>query len=425
MMTRKFPKSLSGIALAAMAVAVSVAASADAATVNSASTAPVVDGVDIAMLNQEGVTHSNGKLWTDTPVLGQTFTTGNACAWLDAITVQTGTSFLATKTYSLRIGEVSSATINVIATDSATQSADVNAGDYVTFTLSSPVFLWADTAYGFDIAMTSSTTAWQTGIPYLNQNAGTNYTGGQGYSTGKNHVPGDTISLGSFDRVFHVNLTATATPLLTLRADPVTGDTAIVGFPNQDLGMSYYQVTSEGDSLDAADWTSLADQDFDGNGPADGSGNGWEEAGGSGKHSLAEAYLLGSSTIAGEQSVGLGKGYDPSIDARDLVFTYCTDTGRIVEGLVEYATSAQPGDANLDGVVDAADYIALKRNFGKAAGAKYQDGDFDLDGDVDANDLAILQANLGQAAAGATIPEPAMLSLLGMGGLAVLRRRRP
>ena len=212
---------------------------------------------------------------------------------------------------------------------------------------------------------------------------------------------------------------------LTLRVDPVTGDTTIVGDATRALSINYYQITSEGDSLDTATWTSLADQDYEGNGPADGSGNGWEEAGGVGSQALAEAYLLGNSTVGAGLSVGLGKGYDPEVDARDLVFRFRTDAGRIMDGLVEYATSARPGDANLDGVVDAADYIALKQSFGMAAGARFQNGDFDLDGDVDGDDLAILQANLGQVAAGASvIPEPATLSLAAMGALALLRRRR-
>jgi hypothetical protein len=219
-------------------------------------------------------------------------------------------------------------------------------------------------------------------------------------------------------------LTVTGGPLLTLRVDPVTGATSILGHSAQGIAINYYQITSAGDSLDSAHWSSLADQDFEGNGPANGTGNGWEEAGGAGKHALAEAFLLGSSTIGASRSVSLGSGYDAGVGAEDLVFTYRTDTGTIVEGLVEYVTSAVPGDANLDGVVDAADYIALKEGFGTASGARYRDGDFDLDGDVDWDDLAILQGSFGQGTGSiATVPEPAALSLLVLGSLAFVRRR--
>ena len=83
------------------------------------------------------------------------------------------------------------------------------------------------------------------------------------------------------------------------------------------------------------------------------------------------------------------------------------------------------GDADGDGDVDAADYIALKTNMGQATGATQAEGDFDGDGDVDWYDLQILQDNYGAgSAASGTIPEPATLGLLAFGALAVIRRRR-
>jgi hypothetical protein len=210
---------------------------------------------------------------------------------------------------------------------------------------------------------------------------------------------------------------------LILQVDTVTGATSILGDPTRVMAINYYEVTSAGDSLDAVKWSSLADQDFEGSGAPNGTGNGWEEAGGVGKHALAEAFLLGDSTIGASQSVSLGMGYDAGVGAEDLVFTYRTDAGAILNGLVEYVTLAGPGDANLDGVVDAADFIALKRSFGKASGATYQDGDFDRDRAVDRDDLVILMGSFSQGAGAATIPEPATMSLVGIAGLALLRRR--
>jgi len=211
---------------------------------------------------------------------------------------------------------------------------------------------------------------------------------------------------------------------LTLRVDPVTGATTLLGDPTRPIAINYYEITSDGDSLDSVNWSSLADQDFEGSGPPNGTGNGWEEAGGVGKHALAEAFLLGNSTIGASASVCLGRGYDAFVGAEDLVFTYLTDSGVIIEGLVEYVTSVLPGDANWDGVVDAADYIALKRSFGMASGARYQDGDFDGDHDVDWDDLVILQGSFGQGTGGTpTIPEPGSAMLLVFGAAALLRRR--
>jgi MYXO-CTERM domain-containing protein len=82
-----------------------------------------------------------------------------------------------------------------------------------------------------------------------------------------------------------------------------------------------------------------------------------------------------------------------------------------------------PGDANGDGVVDASDYIILKQHMGATTGAGASDGDFDKDGTVNWTDLQILMANFGQTQ-GADMPEPATLSLLALGGLAMIRRRR-
>jgi hypothetical protein len=211
---------------------------------------------------------------------------------------------------------------------------------------------------------------------------------------------------------------------LTLRVDPVTGDTTIVGDATRDYAIDYYQITSEGGSLDSNSWSSLADQDYEGSGPPSGFGDGWEEAGGAGSHALAEAFLLGSSPIGAGESIGLGQGYDTDVNAQDLVFKYRTEFGKIIDGLVEYATSAKPGDANLDGIVDAADYVAIKRNLGMAAGAKYGDGDFDLDGDVDWDDMGILRGALSQGGAAGTIPEPGSAALLTCGLGWLLRRRR-
>jgi hypothetical protein len=53
------------------------------------------------------------------------------------------------------------------------------------------------------------------------------------------------------------------------------------------------------------------------------------------------------------------------------------------------------GDANADGTVDSADYLTMKRNFGRTAGTKWADGDFNGDGKVSVADLKALEANFG------------------------------
>jgi hypothetical protein len=83
------------------------------------------------------------------------------------------------------------------------------------------------------------------------------------------------------------------------------------------------------------------------------------------------------------------------------------------------------GDANGDLVVDAADYIAMKQNFGMT-GAEWKDGDFDYDTDVDWDDLQILMANFGTRIlpVAPAIPEPGSVMLLMFGAAALLRRRK-
>ena len=94
-----------------------------------------------------------------------------------------------------------------------------------------------------------------------------------------------------------------------------------------------------------------------------------------------------------------------------------------------------PGDADLDGDVDAYDIqqILAADSFMKGTGWSWGDGDFDGDGDVDSDDVQLIlatglydQGPYGPALAamaGDSIPEPATLSLLAIGGLVLLRKK--
>jgi len=55
------------------------------------------------------------------------------------------------------------------------------------------------------------------------------------------------------------------------------------------------------------------------------------------------------------------------------------------------------GDANVDGIVDASDYIALKMAFGKVGNVAWNDGDFNQDGNVEYADLFVLMSNFGRS----------------------------
>jgi len=87
------------------------------------------------------------------------------------------------------------------------------------------------------------------------------------------------------------------------------------------------------------------------------------------------------------------------------------------------------GDTNADGAVDVEDYENLIAQFGAAPGE--QSADFNGDGIVDLTDFALLRANFGQTVGpapggqlGAAAPEPATLTAMLLGALAVIGPRR-
>ncbi len=109
---------------------------------------------------------------------------------------------------------------------------------------------------------------------------------------------------------------------------------------------------------------------------------------------------------------------DSQVDEIRFGATYDDVIGVMGPGIVA-------GDADENGVVDAADYIALKTHIGTATGAVLANGDFDVDGDVDWDDLQILQDNFGKTSAGGAVPEPATIFVMLAAGLpALLKRRR-
>ncbi len=85
------------------------------------------------------------------------------------------------------------------------------------------------------------------------------------------------------------------------------------------------------------------------------------------------------------------------------------------------------GDFDLDGDVDVSDLGILATNYGTASGATIFLGDSDFNGAVNVSDLGDLATYYNTdvwAAAGAAVPEPATMTMLVLGALALLVRRR-
>ena len=93
------------------------------------------------------------------------------------------------------------------------------------------------------------------------------------------------------------------------------------------------------------------------------------------------------------------------------------------------------GDANLDGIVDRADFAILNANY--KTGSTWTQGDFNLDGQVNFADFQALELNFGgdansvitqseiNAISGATgVPEPGTVGVLALAATACLMRRR-
>ena len=76
--------------------------------------------------------------------------------------------------------------------------------------------------------------------------------------------------------------------------------------------------------------------------------------------------------------------------------------------------------------MDVGDLGILAFNWGQS-GKTWAEADFTGDGEVDVGDLGVLAFNwswVGDPAGAGNVPEPASLTLLALGGLLAIRRRR-
>ena len=205
------------------------------------------------------------------------------------------------------------------------------------------------------------------------------------------------------------------TQILYLEVNTTNGVVRLRNQTGATVNIDYYEVKSPGNALNSTTWSSLQDQNLAAFPAGNGSGNGWEEAGGSSAGVLGESYLTGNSAVVHTANIGLGAAFNLG-GAHDLQFKY----GAIL-------TPGQPatGDYNNNGIVDTADYV-LWRNGGPLAN--------DATPGVQPGDYTVWRANFGNtsgpsgpstlisgtvlyvtSAAAAAVPEPSTVLLVGMG----------
>ncbi len=146
--------------------------------------------------------------------------------------------------------------------------------------------------------------------------------------------------------------------------------------------------------------------DFDGNGVCD----------------IADIDMLTIELAAGGNNLALDIDNSGAVDAGDL------DEWRSVAAAENgWAEPYFPGDANLDGTINAADLNKVGLNW-QMAQDRYSEGDFNGTGSVDAADLNLIglkwQQSIAAASSAAAVPEPGGVLLLVLGLVAVAARRR-
>jgi hypothetical protein len=155
----------------------------------------------------------------------------------------------------------------------------------------------------------------------------------------------------------------------TLEVNTTTGAMRILNEQAVGFDLSYYEVRSPSGSLNLGGWTSL--DDAEGNPPTDPAGSGWSEVQppGSSANLLSELRLEGMTTLApGSDPLSLGSPFTVG-GTQDVRFYYAgpNDT-RLQGGIVKFVSTGVPGDHNGDGSVDAADYVAWRKDPGSFGG---------------------------------------------------------
>ncbi|MBC8143541.1 MAG: PEP-CTERM sorting domain-containing protein [Armatimonadetes bacterium] len=221
--------------LLAVSLSVFAASFAHAGTLTTSATAPTFDADDVVQaLFPSALDFDGGQDFSDNPTPGQTFTTPNTSSsyTLNAITLKgVGTGGAAagggfnSGNFGLRVSNISGTTLTTIATETADAAVLPNDDDfryYITFALTTPVTLVANTQYAFDVFTQNGY------FGFATFDDSDSYTGGSAFNANANRGfsdPGTATFRTGRDRTFYANLTANTVTV------PESGSLALLALP--------------------------------------------------------------------------------------------------------------------------------------------------------------------------------------------------
>jgi len=133
-------------------------------------------------------------------------------------------------------------------------------------------------------------------------------------------------------------------------------------------------------------------------------------------------FFAAAQAAQGHRDITAGILVDQGNEQR--VPTSCHVGRKVGAGSIEIRFTL-PGDTDLNGTINTADFTTLAANFNQP-GLFWPQGDFNYDGVINALDFNALASNFGQSLAapalGALVPEPASIGALLLSSLMVRRR---
>jgi hypothetical protein len=147
-------------------------------------------------------------------------------------------------------------------------------------------------------------------------------------------------------------------------------------------------------------------------------------------------------------NLAIGYADNAQLAAISAAGSYTSFGGQTVGSTTILVQMTRGADANLDGKVDGQDVSIIGTHFNKPGSGQWYFGDFDYSGSCDGNDVSVLGTTFGKTSptlspaqlaaefgsafadafeagqASGAVPEPASLTLIGLGGIALLGRRR-